>query len=941
MKQNSFSSIRSKLKASVSVSVLGLSSIAMLAPSAHAQSTDDNDVIVVTGSIVRTTAKDFETPSPIQTVDQTLIQNTGTVKLQDLFKGLTVNSGSQIANRQSALQGVSQFSLRGLGIGSTLTLINGRRAGLSPVSDDTGQLFTDANAYPVNMIERIDVLTDGASATYGSEAVAGVVNVITRKNFEGAELTGEYRTSTHDSLQLGAAVGHGFERGHFSTFVSYLNQGGNFRGDIDIISEADSTGTAFDNGVGNPNNPDIGAVFLSGTGGSGRIALAQDLGSGFERVGPDVVDPDCIASGGVDLGDGRCRYNFIDQRRIIAEEDRIQVFSQLDYELTDRINLFTEASYSRNQITDAIGGAVLRDGGGFENTQFDGGFLVRGDNVFNNFVSDGAGSIRLATAAELADPNTQFADVITRQRPLGAAFDGECESADDIFCAADITTVFNNFRIAGGFDYELNENWIFNTSVTYSDNSYSRAQERDFDGILFQEAIDNGSFNPFASAIVDPTGLARDGVTLLGNTQQDIDSFSTTVIQQGRVTQLVAEAILSGATGLELGGGEVTAAVGAQYRDLGFEFTPDGRQQVGRDGRAEVVGLVPRTKQDVYALFAEANLPLLEQLEAQVALRFEDYGNLGGSTVDPKVSAKYDINDQFAIRGSWGTSFQAPSIRQVSGAVGTAGVTDPTTGTNESFNVAVFTSGSPNLESQSASNFNIGAIYKADWGLNISGDFWTYNYNDLILPGGSAQSIVDAVAAGTLPDNSVQRDSSGQLNAVFTGFENRGDAEAQGFDINARYSPEWWSFGDMTFDASTTVVTKFTSTEFAGLDGEGDLLGSRNNANAFGSVPDFKFNLGATLGLDAHTANVSLRHIGSYTDDQNGEPIDGQTTIDARYTVQVGELFDLPLAGTSLTFGATNLFDVDPPRIAARPLFDTEVHDPRGRQLYVGFRQNF
>jgi len=145
----------------------------------------------------------------------------------------------------------------------------------------------------------------------------------------------------------------------------------------------------------------------------------------------------------------------------------------------------------------------------------------------------------------------------------------------------------------------------------------------------------------------------------------------------------------------------------------------------------------------------------------------------------------------------------------------------------------------------------------------------------------------------------------------------------------------------MTFDASTTVVTTFTSTEFAGLDGEGDLKGSRNNGNAFGSVPDFKFNIGATLDLDAHTANFSLRHIGEYTDDQSGNPIDGQTTIDARYTVQVGELLDLPFEGTSLTLGVTNLFDVDPPRIDTRPLFDTEVHDPRGRQIFVGFRQGF
>jgi len=691
----------------------------------------------------------------------------------------------------------------------------------------------------------------------------------------------------------------------------------------------------------------VGAEFLSGTGGSGRIAPAAGTGvfftngslSGteiFDRVGGDITDPDCISSGGVDRGDGRCRYNFIDQRRIIAEEERLQIFSQLDFELTDRLNFFSEASFSRNEITDAIGGAVLR---GSPNTPHDGGFFVGADNPFNFFVDDGAGGIRLATAAEQANPATVYSDVITRQRPLGAAFDGECDGDDDFFCADDIVTTFDNLRFAGGFDYEISDNWIFNTSFTYADNSYTRSQDRDFDGEDFQAAINAGRWNPFASAIVNPDGLARDGSTL-GNTEEDLLLFSNTITEKGSVTQLVGEGVLSGDTGFSLGGGNIALAVGGQYRKLGFEYTPDGRRQSGDNGRNEVEAAIPYTTQDVYALFAEANLPISDRFETQLALRFEDYGDRGGDTIDPKVSAKFDVTDQFAVRGSWGTSFQAPSIRQVSGAVGSAGVQDPLLGpAGGSFNVTVFTAGAPDLSSQSAENFNIGAILRTGNGFDISADFWTYNYQDLILPGGSAQSIVDAVAAGTLPADRVLRDGAGQLNAVFTGFENRGDADAQGFDINARYTPNWWNFGKMTFDASTTIVTKFTSTEFAGLDGMGDLKGSRNNGNAFGSVPDVKFNFGATLQKDNHTANVSVRHIGEYTDDQRDNPIDAQTTVDARYALELDELFGF--AGTTLTVGVVNLFDEDAPRIEERPLFDTEVHDPRGRQFYVGFKQSF
>ena len=189
--------MKSSFRNSTSVSklCLALALVAAAASEAHGQETTDgatdeaqaDEAIVVTGSLIR--SRDFNSTSPVQTVGEELIANTAAVSVQDLFKGLTANAGSQQANEQNALQGLSQFSLRGLGVGSTLTLVNGRRAGLAPVTDGTGQLFTDSNAFPVNAIDRIEVLTDGASATYGSEAVAGVVNIITRKNFEGLELT--------------------------------------------------------------------------------------------------------------------------------------------------------------------------------------------------------------------------------------------------------------------------------------------------------------------------------------------------------------------------------------------------------------------------------------------------------------------------------------------------------------------------------------------------------------------------------------------------------------------------------------------------------------------------------------------------------------------------------------------------------------------------------
>ena len=891
----------------------------MPVPTAFAQEQMLEEV-VVTGSNIRRRG-DYENPNPVQTVGLEEIANTGAVRVQDIFKGITANSGSQTSNRQSALQGVSQFSLRGLGIGSTLTLVNGRRSGLSPVSDSSGAFFTDSNAFPVNMIANVEVLTDGASATYGSEAVAGVVNIITRKGFEGFELTAETRDSTHSSHQFGLAFGKAFDDGHFSTFINYYTQDGNFRSEIDIIREADA-----DNADG------IGAVFSSGTAAPDRIDLAVRGADGlYDRVSGTTINDTCVDPS---RGSSNCRYPFIDQRRIIAEEDRLQVFSQFDMAFTDRLSVDGEFSFSRNEIRDAIGGAVLR---GSVNQPHHGGFFVSADNPYNYIVSNGNGGIRQANAAERQQINAgtlSAVDVIVRQRPLGRAYDGP--NADDM------TTIFDNLRLSGGLDLALNDNWLLHANYTWSNNSYTREQPRDYSGVLFQQAISSGAWNPFSSALLDPTGTGKNGASN-ANTAADLALFALVGKDSGEISQSVFETILSGETGIELGGGAIAVAFGAQYREIDFKFTPDGRKQAGTDGRATVVDAIPETTQDVYALYVESDLPIADNWSVQVAARFEDYGGSIGTTFDPKVSTKYSINEVLALRASWGTSFQAPTIQHQFGAVGSAGISDPHAPSGGQFNVDVLVNGSDKLTPTEATNFNIGLIVQTD-NLQFSVDYWDYDYENLItLAGGDPQAIVTAIynAAGGDPNVesvtsiagvSYTRDG-GQLDSVESLFTNLGGITASGFDLKAVYQ-----LGQFSVDTSGTYILKYESDTFAGLNGRGDLLGSRNFNNGLGSTPDLKVNVGGTWSNDGHTVNVSTRYITDYTDDQAQAKVDSQTTVDARYSYTFNGSGD---SEYSITVGAVNLFDEDAPTIENRPLFDTEVHDPRGRQLYLSGKMLF
>jgi len=214
--------------------------------------------VVVTGSNIRR-KRDFETPSPIQTLDLEAINAAGIGQMQDLLRVLPANAGSELNAQQSDRQGTTQFSLRGLGVGGTLTLINGRRASLAPVTTNQGFFFTDVNQFPPNMIQSVEVLLDGASATYGSEAVGGVVNIITRTNFEGLEIGAEYRDNENNPAQsYNAAFGASFDqgRGHFTTFVNYYQSDRGHRGDYDWLSDrADGLSTVpsdnlFDSSTG-------------------------------------------------------------------------------------------------------------------------------------------------------------------------------------------------------------------------------------------------------------------------------------------------------------------------------------------------------------------------------------------------------------------------------------------------------------------------------------------------------------------------------------------------------------------------------------------------------------------------------------------------------------------------------------------------------------------
>ncbi|MBL4827016.1 MAG: TonB-dependent receptor [Spongiibacteraceae bacterium] len=940
--------LNSKLKA---LSAAILTSAVVMPVTAVAQDRHPKlEEVVITGSNIRRN-RDFEAPSPIQTLGTEQIQQAGAGQIQDLFKTLTVNAGSTIATSQNSRMGQSQFSLRGLGVGGTLTLVNGRRAGVSPIATGDGAFYTDSNQYPVNMIERVEVLTDGASATYGSEAVGGVVNLITRNDFEGFEIGVEGRDSTvNKGYQINAAVGSSFDNGHFTTFVNYYRQDGAFRGDFDWLR-------ARDNSNDPGNQLDSGSRWDSGTG-AGRYDLATDIdGDGiYSRAGGTTPDAYCGSPNSVGVVntfvDGsNCKYSFIDQRRLIGEETRFQSFTAFNYEFSDSLKVFSELSFSSNEIRDAIGGAVLRD------TTDNGGFFVAGDHPFNYFVDDGAGGITWDEAAIAADP-TQGVDVIFRGRPL-TTFDGEL--------ADDITRKFDNTRVVIGADADLNASWSMNSSYMYARTEASERQPRSYNADAFRATIGSGLWNPFGIAWADPTALSlKDGVTVAGNSEEDLKLISTDRVTNWESVQQVAEVIFSGDL-IEMDSGTVGVAIGAQYRDFAWEEIVDSLSYFLLDARQDggVVNTV--ASQDVYAVFAEALIPATDDIEIQLALRYEDYGEgEGGDTTDPKVGVKWNVTDMVMLRSSWGTSFQAPTVRHIAGAVGNGSLNDSVTGlnpgdacnaTSDSFNATFLTQGG-DLSPQSATNYNFGAVLRTE-SFTGSLDYFVYEFEDRITEDGNFQDIVDRECSGGVytPSSQVKRDPSGQLQNVSSSFVNIGGVTAEGFDLNMKYIWDGIAGGTLTLGGNSTFITTFDMD----VEGDGNIFDGANNRNrfiGFGSLPELRANMYLNWQSNIHSLGLTARYIGGYDDRtpvQEDAPIEdtqAQQALEAENAIDSQLVFDFQygieldaLVGegtTNLTIGVNNITNEDPPNVEFdRIAFDGEVHDPRGRVIYARAKYNF
>jgi iron complex outermembrane receptor protein len=909
----------------------GILALALTPLLGHAQGGAEE--IVVTGTYIRRQSQ-FDSPSPLVTLSSDEIAATGATEIGEVIEDLTINTGSQNnpdAFTQNFTTGTSNVNLRGLGVSSTLVLINGRRQTQSAVATDRGENFVDTSSLPPMIaFERVEVLKDGATALYGSEAVAGVVNFITRDNFEGFDLALEAQTvddHPQEDYQISGLYGVGNDRTHFLAAFSHLDRkplttyDRRLSGPGDDVSQAGMPGSFLVPSL--PGNPAFQAVWTAAfdTNANGVADFVEPT-LGLPPVQgaqpPVFADQDCAAIAAQDpkvipsflatvpspigiIPLGLCEFDFGGFYSLVPEEKRSSAYLQITHQMTDTLTGRAELHVATNE-------AFRNNSPSFPFAAFPTVSASHPDNIYGT-------------------------DVRFIGRLIGAggtAIESVHES--------------DTRRFAGSLTGSLGEHWIWELATQYSENEFFVSAPdvlvdrfnlamRGLGGPACDPVTGTPGvggclwFNPFGSSLL---GTGTPNTPELMSHLLGFESFDA------RSEQLTAEGFATRQLG-SLAGGPIGIAIGAQYRreEIEYDYDPNAN----RDNFLFLVGNPDfGDKRNIDAAFVELALPITETVNLQLAGRYESYGH-GVSSTDPKATLLWRPTLDFSLRASVGTSFRAPSLYQAFGTqTSLAELIDPTVGNPQFFPVRIQPNpnGEP-LQPEEADVLNVGVSFTPLENLEIGVDYWSFDYKNVIIAQ-NPQALLNAAALGdpAALAQVVRDPASGLLVRIDSYYANASALETDGIDLSVVYDLDLARGGSLRIGLDATRILSYDLDDpqagtIAGA-------GRRNFANFGTSTPEWRSNVFVGWERERHGVNVYLRHIDSYLDDEvelgQGEEsftkIGSFFTVDAQYTLAL-DAKSAPL----LSFGVINLFNEDPPRVTTSGGYDSKVHDPRGRLLYA------
>ncbi|WDE14656.1 TonB-dependent receptor [Thalassomonas haliotis] len=854
--------------------------------------------ITVTGSRIKRT--ELESASPVAVISAEQISLSGISNVEDLLQEMSFSAGvagnATNAYWTSGGYGTAQVNIRGLGIKRTLVLLNGRRV----VAGGTGaNSSVDLNMIPTGLIERIEVLKDGASAIYGADAVAGVVNIITKTSFEGAEFNVKAGISAQgdgDNQEINLTLGGNFDRGQALLSLNYSNS--------EAVRQSDRIDCAKS---GTPDGKL--ECFGSGTTEGGRALLADGTQVQFNQNSDSQTYGDSYGA----YDSAQHGFEWIPYLNAVNPMERFNLSSFVNYQVSDNINLFTEAMYSKRK-----GEQIVTPRNGFSGIEVEAGFAY--------------------------NPTGQDLEFQRRRNTeLGAPY--FFQETDTVRVVMGLEGALDN-----GWEWQLAYNYGRNTGIdgwTFDIDSEKAAHTLD-DSIC---SYDNSNGIPcgdwfgvdeLTPEVIDYVKYRREGSG--GN---EMRSWSVNL--NGDLFDLPA--------------GTLAFAVGAGHRNESGWRDPDSTV-LANGGEEAIDGSF-----DVSEIFAEFSVPLLadkmlaKSLTAEVAARYSDYSSVGSETTY-KLGLTWHLNDELMIRGVRSTAFRAPVITELFGGsngenlrtidpcenasgviaenclaagIGSDFVQDGTT-------VLTSVGGNPGLAAETADTKTIGLVWAPEFisGFSATLDYFTIEIDGAITSVNGSDMLKlcyqDPEGNSQFCDTFTRHPVTKQINELSQRPVNAASEKVSGIDVNLAYQFE---LVGLTASSQLDIsrLLDHESTPFAGqptIDKVGYITEDQ------GSYTKWRGNFSFRLMQDSWSAMYSLRYIGS-ADDVNAtddDPLGKSVGVVTYSDIQAGYNFSESL---NVSVGIDNIFDKEAPYLTSWNDANTDVmtYDLLGRRGYMKLSYRF
>lgn len=963
-------------------------SAGVYAPGALAQEAE-LEQIVVTGSRIQ--RQDFESASPIVTVSSETFEQLGVQNAETLVNTLPQVVPSFSSGNNNPGGGQAFINLRGLGSVRNLVLVDGKR--MTP-GNSSG--IVDINTIPTGLIERVEVVSGGASAVYGSDAVAGAVNFILKKDFDGVEIGGQYGISEQGDAQtrsVDITMGSNFAdgRGNAVFFASFDDRDDLTKGDRAFSRQATSLTSFFPQGnyfqgANGPTQAAVDALFATYGVGAGLASATDSGGFSFNQDGTlfsvsagggTVVqnfrgDPNDINVAS-NFFPGRYSYNFEPWNKLIIPQERVSVGANLSYAINDKVEAYSRLLFTNYSSATALAPSPAPTGSNITNRAAGAFFTVP---VANPFVQANPGLLallnsRTGDAASLPGTGANE-DFLYRRRFVELGPRLESYERDV-------------YQVLGGFKGDITDNWKFDVYAGHGKYNSMEFQ----DGNVSVTAVESLLDAPDGGASICAGGLNPFGA---GNLSRECADYVGVLAKNTvRLEQNLAEAVVSGDL-FNLPAGAVSAAFGAFWQEQSYEFLPDSvlasGDVAGFNAQDAIIGKVSNTD-----YFTELYFPLLkdasfaQSLGLTLGYRSSDHSN-AGTNDSYKAELDWAVVDSFRVRGSYQRAVRAPNIGELFSPQqeDNPQVTDPCnfnsavrtgasaaaaralclaqgvpasiidTYTQTTSQIDALAGGNPDLSEETADTYTVGFVWQPEFvdRLSLSVDYYNIEVSDVIASI-SPLTVVNRCfnqddanpnfASNNFYCNLFGRDSIGQIQDLLEIQNNLATLRTDGFDVQVDYGFDT-PIGMWGVNLVANYVNAFESQALPGdvfLDYVGTIGGSPGEA-----LPDWKATLSLSWTLDTVSAQLRARFIPSMEHENSVDFGSTDPAICECTSVDSVTYVDLtaswrPWEQVTLRAGVENLTDEDPQLYepAVDSGTDPSTYDVIGRRYFLSASYKF